>query len=99
MSGGKPPFLLALCFVSHFLSELGKRNKSQGNEQVRKGGLAPACPQTHTVEISGFSHFFGFERMIRLHGDAVKPYEKGGKRPNCHVGMPFAKSGQGRGLF
>jgi len=37
--------------------------------------------------------------MIRLHGDAVKPYEKGGKRPNCHVGMPFAKSGQGRGLF
>jgi hypothetical protein len=52
-----------------------------------------------TVEISGYSHFFGFEALIRPHRDFCQVYEYLGNRPKRHVGMPIAKTAQGRGLF
>jgi len=45
-----------------------------------------------TVEISGYSHFFGFEALIRPHRDGGQVYEYLRKRPKRDVGMPFAKT-------
>ncbi len=43
------------------------------------------------VEISGFSHFFGFEALNSVSEGASEVSEYLGIRPNWHVGMPIAK--------
>jgi len=52
-----------------------------GIQRVSPGPLSP-------VEISGYSHFFGFERPYR----PGQPSEYLTNNPNCHVGMTFAKN-------
>lgn len=53
-----------------------------------------AIGQAATVEISGYSHFFGFEGLIPPYRGGGQVYEYLGNRPKWHVGMPIAKTAQ-----
>jgi hypothetical protein len=45
----------------------------------------------YTVEISGFSHFFGFDRIGWSIAGTFKSYESLANRPKRRVGMAIAK--------
>jgi len=74
---------------------LSSLSRELGEGTSQEEGPAPAqYAVAHTVEISGYSHFFGLEALIRPLTGRGQVYEYLRKRPKSHVGMPIAKTAQ-----
>src|SRR5215510_13904086 len=69
-----------------------QRRDHRGTQRPQRDHLTGRTHFGDPVEISGFSHFFGFEALRRSRAGAVNPSEYLENRPNWQVGMAFAKT-------